>query len=43
MPYYNKRLCKANEGQSKQVQLVIPSVQCLPSHLQPLPAGFRAE
>lgn len=34
MPYYNKSLCKAKEGQSRQVQMVIPSVPSLPWCMQ---------
>lgn len=40
MPYYNKRLCKAKEGQSRQVQMVIPSVPVCLSVYSELPAGF---
>lgn len=49
MPYYNKRLCKATEGQSRQIQ-VVRALLCLsafvyaraPSRL-PLPSGSRLQ
>lgn len=32
MPYYNKRLCKAEVGQSRQILIVRALLCCLPSY-----------